>query len=196
MLAKLTPSVLLGLFAIQAATGNDNANKAMTPAKHSFDTAIEAASKEYTKATDKARAEYAARLDKLIESATKAGNIDAALAIRDERRRLDSIAVYPPSRVADLEGIWEIRYTNKSVRIYIIDRDGRIKAAAKDGKNRAMTIRAEGDNLLARDGSIVERFKIDGGRLIIEHYNPSSGAVYGKEDPPDCVGFGKRTDRK
>jgi serine/threonine-protein kinase len=95
----------------------------------------------------------------------------------------------PSSPFSKFEGIWRISYTNRAIRIYLIDSGGRVFFG--EGGLHEGQLRSKGDEILLdfpRDTLRLERLRIVDGELLIDHFNPASGYP----DRPLCTGVGKR----
>src|SRR5207244_3245077 len=85
-------------------------------------------------------------------------------------------------------GKWAVTYGNRSTREYLIDADGNVTQPDED--DRRAKLRWRGADLLLDfgDGKL-ERLKLTGGRLRVEHFNPAGTYPRGR---PDTVGTGVR----
>lgn len=83
-------------------------------------------------------------------------------------------------QVAEMEGDWEVTYTNTSVRFYSIDKDGVVKFPEEGLKGQ---IRRKAEALLLGfegDGKIERLTMGMDGRLFIEHFTEQAGLIEAK----------------
>ncbi len=74
--------------------------------------------------------------------------------------------------VADLAGEWKIAYSNNYVRLYVIDKDGKVKF---DAEGITGQIKRKGAALLVEfdQNDQLEHLTLrSDGQLFVEHYNP------------------------
>jgi hypothetical protein len=96
------------------------------------------------------------------------------------------------NQIAVLAGEWKVTFPNEFVRVYAIDRDGKVAHSSADGKSwKGQITRKDGTLMLFFDGgSAIERLTLGvDGRLFSEYWDP-------KADFPDknahLIGIGIR----
>ena len=100
------------------------------------------------------------------------------------------------------EGKWLVKYENKYVHEYVISTDGSLtfpRGISPDGtpfvkkdEQKAKLIRRGGAVLVPfTGGTIIERFSIEGGKLVVERFDP--GTLYPKR--PNNKGEGSQVNR-
>lgn len=161
-------------------------------ARKEYKAALTQAQTGYNQAANKAAEEQKQRLKELQQTETKAGNLDAAVAIRDELKALTDAG--PPllggnewaGRAKWVEGTWEVIYPpGKAVRTYVIKPDGDVTFVEE---KRSGKLKPSGDSfLLDLDDGKLSRLTFGGGRVFDEGFDPKSS--FGK-GPPTVIGVG------
>jgi hypothetical protein len=133
-------------------------------------------------ATKPIRDRYLSRLDVLKRQLGARGETRAALAVQEEMDRV--LASIPDenlySAAAKLAGTWKISYSNGDSRTYAFSTDGHATFFALDlsgkitGTFKKKMFMKGGDVLVEFQEGAVERLKISGGKLQVEHFNPKT----------------------
>jgi hypothetical protein len=149
----------------------------------------------------RATEDYKKRLKEIMEKETKSGNLDGALAVREEIKGLDAPAkeggsktdpkADPPSRRM-VTGLWSIKYhPNKTGGAIEVKPDGLV--TYEDGKTKKGQLLKQGEFFVMESGERFERFTFAGNRLFIEHY--LSKAHYERNEI-DQIGVGQLVNKK
>lgn len=133
-------------------------------------------------ATKAIRDRYLSRLDSLKRQLGARGDARAAVAIQEEIDRV--LASVPDENIAAaaarLAGTWKITYTNGDSRTYVITADGAASFLSFDaegrvyGTNKKKLLLKGGDVLVEFQEGAIERLKLAGGKLQVEHFNPKA----------------------
>ena len=148
-------------------------------------------------ATKPIRDRYLSRLDALKRQLGARGDARAAVAIQEEIDRV--LASIPDENIAaaaaKLAGTWKITYTNGDIRTYAFSADGTASflsinpAGQVYGTFKKRLMFKNGEVLLEFQEGAIERLKLSGGRLQVEHFNPKT--LYSK-GTPSAKGIGSR----
>ncbi len=193
-------TLMIGLVLTGACVAADDKPVKLPPAfeaaKKEFKTAVGRAEADYNKAVQKAAEDYKAKLKAVQETETKAGNLDTALAVRDEIKALtdDSLPLFDDSKEKELTamkgkvvvGTWDVTVTpGRTTRTYLLKADGEL-LSVEDKKT--WKLKKVGDSLLADtvDGRI-SRFTFASGRLFEEMYESKTNL---EKDLPQFIGIG------
>jgi len=152
----------------------------LAKARAEFKDELARAKAEFDEAVKKAVDGHRARLKELLDAETKGGNLDEALAVREEIRGLE-----PGRKVAWVAGTWRIKYhPNRTTRTYVIRATGEVEYG-----DRKAVLKVQADALLLDFGDDkVERLTFAGDRLFVEHFAPRRN--FGSGDP-DQIGVGE-----
>jgi len=189
----------LVVFALAASTlGADDKPVKLPPsseaAKKGFKAAIAKAEDEYNKAVNKAADEYKAQLKVIQEGETKGGNLDAAVAVREEVKRIteESLPLFeegkdaPTAKGKLVAGTWDMTYIqNKATRTYVFKTDGDLSFVEE---KKSWKVKKVGDAFVTDHGEgHMARYTFAGGRVFEEMYE--SKAKFDKETP-SMIGIG------
>lgn len=147
------------------------------------------ASREFLAGQRAADEALAAKYPPAIAALARAGRTDDANALRDELRALRGPGPGPADRVpADLAGTWVVRFTNQVTRTYAIGPDGSI-SCTEEGSVRRARLRPHGKSFVVEfgDGTLDRLTLVTDGRLLDEHYRPSTDFA---ADKPVVMGVG------
>lgn len=140
-------------------------------------------------ATKPIRDRYLSRLDALKRQLGARGDARGAVAIQEEVDRImssipdESLA----NAAAKLAGTWKITYSNGDQRTYAISSDGSASFLHFDppgrlsGTTKKKIFLKGGDVLVEFQEGAIERLKVSGGKLLVEHFNPKT--LYPKGQP-------------
>lgn len=99
-----------------AASGGDEGQHLppeATTAKEAYQHAVEQATKDYNDKLDSAKAAYLKRLDSVMSSETRKGNLEGALAVRDE---IKSAAMTDPTGLLRVPvGTWHVKWMSGEI---------------------------------------------------------------------------------
>jgi hypothetical protein len=191
-------AIALGLPVIGLCLAADDEPTKVPPglenARKEYKAALGKAQAEYNRSVTNAAEEHKKRLKDLQQAETKAGNLDAALAARDELRALEMngpplLAEGKDPAVAKgkwVTGTWIIRHhPNGSIRTYVIRSDGQVTFLEGHVKGQ---LKRSGESFTLDFGEgKFERITFAGGRLFVEHYNPKSDF---EKNLPGQIGVG------
>ena len=140
------------------------------------------------------RDRYLSRLDTLKRTLGARGDARGAAAVQDEIDRLK--ALIPDPGVGRLAGRWNITWVNGFTRIYSISTDGFVTCSELDWKPINPPIKAKlvpkgSEFLLEIEAGKIERLKVTGKTLVLEHFNPKS--LFESGGSPNNRGTGKLT---
>lgn len=147
--------------------------------------------KEISFATRPIRDRYLSRLESMKRSLGSRGDARAAAAVQDEIDRVNAMSP-EPSGVVRFVGTWAIQYANGVSRRYSFAADGNVTYDELGGKPvvppTKVKLMLKGTDFVIDwgDGSL-ERFKISGKNLNVEHFNPKATYPAG---PPSARGVG------
>jgi hypothetical protein len=121
------------------------------------------------------RDRYISRLDSLKRSLGARGDARGAVAVQDEIDRVRE-ATASQQALSKFAGSWKVTYSVGTVRHYVITADGQVTQDEHDGKPAKTTklIVKGSDVLLDLQEGWVERLKINGKTLVVEHFNPKT----------------------
>ena len=150
--------------------------------------------KEVEFSTRPIRDRYLSRLDTIKRTLGARGDARGAAAVQDEIDRIREITTGQTS-VAKFAGAWKVAYSVGTVRNYVITSDGQVTQDDHDGKPPKTTkLLVKGNDVLIdlQEGWI-ERLRINGKVLAVEHYNPKALYPAGQ---PNAKGTGTLVTRK
>jgi len=160
--------------------------KARTAYK-TYQAELNTAEREYDRSAKDALDKYKAALGEALELATASGQLDEALAIRDEMRSLTSPV---PRKRRELAGTWRIQFGGGGIRTYEIETAGRISwVDSKTGIRRAKIFTMSGGYWTSLIPSEIQRLTPSQGRLYVEHFKASERKPVGT---PLSIGVGVR----
>ena len=124
-------------------------------------------------ATRPIRDRYVAKLETLKRSLGSRGEAKAAAAVQDEIDRVREITT-GQTAIAKFAGTWKVAYSVGTTRNYVITADGQVTLDDHDGKPPKTTklIVKGNDVLLDLQDGWIERLRISGKTLAIDHFNP------------------------
>ena len=130
------------------------------------------------------RDRYVTKLETLKRTLGSRGEAKAAAAVQDEIDRVK--ATVPEPGAEKLAGHWHIAYMNGGTRRYVISQDGFVTLSEMDGKPVNPPLKAKlaakgADFLLELESGKIERLKITGKKLSIEHF--STKALFESGNP-------------
>lgn len=166
---RTLPCLVLGFGAFSAPA--DDSIDELARAKDTFE-------KEMGFSTRPIRDRYLSRLESMKRALGSRGDARAAAAVQDEIDRVS--AMNPePAGVVRFAGLWAIEFTNGDKRRYAISADGTVAFVEAGGKPQPSPARAKltlkgNDFLLDWNNGAIERLKIAGKNLAIEHFNPKA----------------------
>ena len=152
--------------------------EAVSKSDAAFATAITEAQAAYNLAIVDAHKKLKADLDRDLQTATKAADLDRAVAIRDRLRKMedDGPDVFkegkrPGNKPRIVAGSWKMEYhPNGTTRAFKVSETGILEI---DGKRVAL--KPYGESWLYDFGNDkLERWTFAGSRLFVEHYSPSN----------------------
>ena len=140
------------------------------------------------------RDRYLSRLDTLKRALGARGDARGAAAVQDEIDRIREVTVGQGS-VAKFAGAWKVAYSVGTVRNYVITSDGQVTQDEHDGKPPKTTklVTKGSDVLLDLQEGWIERLRITGKVLTVEHFNPKTLYPAGQ---PNAKGTGTLVARK
>jgi hypothetical protein len=159
-----------------------------------FHETLRDAQRQYDAVVRRAAEPLKEKLRAAVQVETKAGNLDKAVALRDEADALETpgLSLFGdgtevPRAVADfVPGTWDVAYyPNHWHRRYVIQPSGEVSCDGEKLKGKIE--RKGGFSILDFGDGKLERLTFAGRRLFIEHYIPK--ASYPKE--PNQVGIGE-----
>lgn len=126
-------------------------------------------------ATRPIRDRYISRLDSLKKALGARGDARAAIAVQEE---IDRIRDTNASQqvLSKFAGNWKVTYSVGTIRNYAITADGQVTQDEQDGKppkTTKLTVKGN-DVLLDLQEGWIERLKVNGKTLAVEHFNPKS----------------------
>lgn len=140
-------------------------------------------------ATKPTRDRYLSRLDSLKRQLGSRGDARGAVAIQEEVDRI--MASIPDESLvtaaAKLAGTWKITYSTGELRTYAVSSDGSVSFLHFDptgrlsGTTKKKLLLKGGDVLVEFQEGAIERLKVSGGKLLVEHFNPKT--LYPKGQP-------------
>lgn len=154
------------------------------------------AQQQYDAVVRKAADQFKEKLRLAVPVETKAGNLDKAVALRDEADALDKPGPplfgdgteVPLALAAFVPGTWDVAYyPNHWRRRYVIQPSGEVWCDSEKLKGKIE--RKGGFFVLDFGDGKLERLTFAGRRLFVEHYIPKES--YPKE--PNQVGIGETT---
>jgi len=170
-------------------------------ARARYDATLADAAAAFDKAAAQAHADYLADLELALRAETMAGNLDGAVAVRDEKTR--AAAEGPAklggdadqtadraARIAPFVGTWQVRYTSGSIHTYRVSRGGLVQRI----DNKRVSDRSSKIEL--RDGLVivtvetprVEHWTLADNRLVVEHFDPGVP----QDGFPQFIGLGSK----
>ena len=90
------------------------------------------------------------------------------------------------STAMNFMGVWHVTYSNNYIRNYKVDREDRVLFVEE---SRQAILQRGNDVLLKFNDGKIERWRLHGNHLLVEHWNPASG--YPKQQPTE-TGVGIR----
>ena len=172
---RALPFLVLGLGTFTAPA--DEAIDELARAKDNFE-------REIAFSTRPIRERYLSRLENMKRSLGSRGDARTAGAVQDEIDRLN--AMHPEQAgVVKFAGLWAIEYTNGDKRRYAISADGTEAFVEAGGKPQPSPAKArltlKGNDFLVDWGNgALERMKITGKNLSVEHFNPKTNYPAGQ----------------
>lgn len=173
---RLMVTLIAGCFWASSALGEDAIDE-VARAKDNFE-------KEIAFSTRPIRERYLSRLENMKRSLGSRGDARAAGAVQDEIDRVN--AMHPEQAgVVRFAGLWAIEYTNGDKRRYAISADGTVAFVESGGKPQPSPAKAKltlkGNDFLVDWGNgALERMKIAGKNLSVEHFNPKTSYPAGQ----------------
>jgi hypothetical protein len=165
-------------------------------ADHDYQAALDAAQADFDKATSAAHKKLHDALKEELEMATKAGDLDRALALRDRMKKLDDDGpdtfkegTRPKSggKPRLVAGTWKLDYhPNGAPRSYKISANGDLEW---EGKHFTLRPSSQSWILDSRDNKI-ERITFIGDAIFVEHFNPAKSFPL-----PVLVGYAPRVSK-
>lgn len=136
--------------------------------------------KEVEFSTRPIRDRYLSRLNTLKRTLGARGDARGAAAVQDEMDRI--AASVPDAGMLRFAGVWKITYPSGETKRYVISADGAVTCDENMGKRitpqkSKLTLRGS-DIIMDFKNGAIERLKLSGKNLSIEHFNP-------KEHYPD-----------
>jgi hypothetical protein len=120
------------------------------------------------------RERYLLRLDSLKRTLGARGDARSALAVQEEMDRVNDLG----SGLDRFAGVWSVKYVNGTVRIYSISAEGVLTVTEENGTRiapRTAKITHKGADFMVESAEgTIERLKISGNKLVVEHFNPKS----------------------
>ena len=140
--------------------------------------------KEMAFSTQPIRSRYLSRLETMKRTLGSRGDARAAAAVQDEIDRVSALNP-EPAGVVRFAGLWAIEYTNGDKRRYAISTDGTVAFVEAGGKPQPSPAKAKltlkgSDFLIDWGNGSLERVKIAGKNLSIEHFNPKTNYPAGQ----------------
>lgn len=140
--------------------------------------------KEMAFSTRPIRDRYLSRLENMKRSLGSRGDARTAAAVQDEIDRVHALNP-EPAGVVRFAGLWAIEFTNGDKRRYAISTDGTVAFVESGGKPQPSPAKAKltlkGNDFLVDWGNgAIERMKIAGKNLAIEHFNPKTNYPAGQ----------------
>ncbi len=127
-------------------------------------------------ATSPIRSRYLSRLDALKRALGAKGDARGTVTIQEEIDRVKAEAGEGP--FAKFAGHWKLLYANGPTRRYEITADGAFVFVEESGNRRPRRVVhlkwSRGDCLVEPQEGAIERLRITGGKLELEHFNPKS----------------------
>jgi hypothetical protein len=185
----LVVGATVGAFSLSLAFGAfPQISAAAERAKAKYLAALEKAQQKYSDEAQQLFAEHLRDLEAVLETETKAGRLEVAVAVRDEiqRLRMEGPSVFaeaPPTSlrqaIARLTGTWQVVFPSGAIRVYVVDAKGNVSFPAEQ---RVAKLKGQPRELLVdfEDGKL-ERWTIADGRLFCEHWDPKTD--FGKQSP-------------
>ena len=163
-------SIFMAVAVFSAGAAGQEENPELAQARAQFDKDVEFSTRPI-------RDRYTARLESLKRTLGARGDARGAAAVQDEIDRLK--ALIPEPGTARLAGKWIITYVNGFTRRYSISQEGIVTLSEMDGKQltpppKAKLIAKGADFLLEIEEGKIERLKLTGKTLSVEHFNPKS----------------------
>jgi hypothetical protein len=125
-------------------------------------------------ATRPIRDRYLSRLDLLKRTLGSRGDARGAAAVQDEIDRVND--TIPDAGIAKFVGSWKITYPSGETKRYVISQEGAVTCDENMGKRippmKAKLMMKGSDVLLDFNNGAIERLKLSGKNLSIEHFNP------------------------
>ena len=121
------------------------------------------------------RDRYVSRLESLKRTLGGRGDARGAAAVQDEIDRVHAMTL-AQGAVAKFAGMWKVTYTVGTVRTYAISPDGVVVHNDNDGKppKTARLIMKGSDVLLDLQEGWIERLRVTGKTLTVDHFNPKA----------------------
>lgn len=140
--------------------------------------------KEMAFSTRPIRDRYLSRLENMKRTLGSRGDARTAAAVQDEIDRVHALNP-EPAGVVRFAGLWAIEFTNGDKRRYAISTDGTVAFVESGGKPQPSPAKAKltlkGNDFLVDWGNgALERMKIAGKNLAIEHFNPKANYPAGQ----------------
>lgn len=146
--------------------------KELKKARAEFAAAMKQADSEFAASSKSAAEAFKKHLKELVEKESKAGNLDTAIAIREELKKVD--ADVPAAKAEKttrrwIPGRWHVRFhPSNTGGILEIRPDGQI---LDDSGNKRGQLRILNDEIIRDSDGVFERFNFSKNRLFIEHYS-------------------------
>lgn len=158
--------VTIAVFSI-GAVGQEE-NQELAQARAQFD-------KEVEFSTRPIRDRYLSRIESLKRTLGARGDARGAAAVQDEIDRIRE-TITGQQAFSKFAGTWKVTYNVGTVRNYAITADGQVTQDEHDGKPPKTTklIVKGGDVLLDLQEGWIERLRINGKILAIDHFNPKT----------------------
>ena len=148
----------------------------------------------------KSRASAVAPIDKIYEAEleamktrfTKAGNLEAALAVDAEIKQGLEAAALSKNTVGIPPGIWKIEYSNRKQAEIRKDPNGEVTYSFMGEKHERVSLRMKNSEWIVEDKrhNTVERWTVAGDKLMIEQWWPAE--TYEKQKAPTTFGYAIR----
>jgi hypothetical protein len=128
---------------------------------------------------------YGKSLASLVSALTRSGRIDEATVVEQKR-----LAIQDIQEMKRFEGVWDISYSIGTSRRYRINAIGNVVWMTSNTVSSTARLTKKGDDYMLdfNDGKL-ERFSLRGGKLLVEHFDPSSRYLKGG---PNTTGSGEK----
>ena len=160
--------VFLTIALLCCRAGSEEENPELDLARTAFE-------KEMEFSTRPIRDRYVSRLETLKRTLGSRGDARGAAAVQDEIDRVRN-ATPAQGSVAKFVGKWKVSYNVGSVRTYAISADGQVTQDEHDGtppKTGKLIVKGN-DVLLDLNQAWIERLRVNGKTLTVDHFNPKA----------------------
>lgn len=190
-------TVLFSTFAEEVDLDNLKSRQARN-AVSSFNRKVDAARKEYDEVVSKEREKMIEELENALKKETTEGNLDEAIKLKSAIESLNQEAGVDPManrKQPGITGLWKLQFSDGLIRYQqFVLRNGNPytlrfrEIGGKIDDQGSVEVRDGKAYVRYQNWAILERFTIDGDRLIVEHWNVGTNNSIERFPELLCIG--------